>query len=429
MRGFIRVAILATLAAFWPGRASATIQYGPVQISGNVESLNLLNIHDGFDMMPYMQRNTFRLQWEQSVAEGGKWFGGETKIPGIDRVNFFAYYRFVYDSIYDLAPGGFMRTQDGGFGGSFSDIDRGTRNDIAFENVLREVYVDVDTGPVSWRLGRQQIVWGNALNFRALDTNNPLDLSWHMQQEAGLLGRSGFSELRIPAWGVKALWSIGSIGPLSNTYLEVYDFPFGVQPAKVRFRPHPFGLPVRSPFRGGLIIDAGEQLGLPVALPLQACFDTTGNTAPNASANPDFSETSETGFCDTPGLQRSRLRQGIYDDDDPTEAHQFGSRLGMQTDFGLGIALQYVYKRSSGADMPGATIAKAQVGAVNGNQLGFVSLDAIDRPGTLAHTTYDEARRLNSTALGYIRIPLEFYFPYVHIPGVALDYYDEITQT
>src|SRR6185503_485739 len=145
--------------------------------------------------------------------------GGETHIPGIERINFFAYYRFVYDSIYDLEPGGFLHTQDGGFGGSFADIPGRDRSAIAFENVLREVYVDADTGPVSWRIGRQQIVWGNALNFRALDTNNPLDLSWHLQQEAGLLGKSGFSELRIPAWGVKGLWSLGSIGPLSNTFL------------------------------------------------------------------------------------------------------------------------------------------------------------------------------------------------------------------
>jgi len=422
-RRSLPLALIAAWIALLAGSARATIQYGGLTIAGNLEALNLVNVHDSFDLAPIMQRNTFRLQVENELVESGKLFGTGASIPIIDRVGLFAYYRFVYDSIYDIAPGGALRTQDGGFGGKISDIDGGTRDDVAFENVLREVYADIDAGPVSFRIGRQQIVWGNAVNFRALDTNNPLDLSWHLQQEAGLLGRSGFSELRIPAWGVKMLWSIGTIGPFSNTYLEVYDYPWGVQPAKIRFRPHPFGLPVRNPFRGGLVIDPAETFGLP----FQACFDTTGNSAPNATANADFSEASETGFCDSRGLQKSRLRQGIYDRNDPKDVNQFGFRLGTQTSFGVGVALSYVYKRSSGADIPAATLAKIQLGAVNGNQLGFVQPDLL--LGQSFHTTYDEASRQLHNAVGYVRIPLEFYYPYIHIPGVALDYYDEITQT
>jgi hypothetical protein len=420
-RGAVLSSVIALLSA---SLASGTIRYGDIQIAGNLESLNLVNVHDGFDLAPIMQRNTFRIQYEHDLVENGRALDGAFELPFVDRLSFFAYYRFVYDSIYDIAPGGALRTQDGGFGGKISDVNGSVRDDVAFENVIREIYADVDFGNLSLRIGRQQIVWGNAVNFRALDTNNPLDLSWHLQQEAGLLGRAGFSELRIPAWGVKALWSFDSVGPLSNNYLEVYDFPFGVQPAKVRFRPHPYGLPLRDPFRGGLVVDPAETFGLP----FQACFDTTGNTQPNAAANPDFGDTAETGFCDSAGLPRSRLRQGLWDDDDPTEAHQFGARYGTQLPFGLGVALSYVYKRSSGADIPGATVAKVQLGAVNGNQLGFVSPDLTDR-GVPFHTTYDEAARRNSTVLGYVRIPIEFYYPYIHVPGVALDYYDELTQT
>src|SRR3989442_1564125 len=77
--------------------------------------------------------------------------------------------------------------------------------------------------PVSFRIGRQQMNWGEADSFRALDSVNPIDLSWHLQQEAGLIGKVGFDELRVPLWAVKMLVDIGQVGPLSNMFLEAYD--------------------------------------------------------------------------------------------------------------------------------------------------------------------------------------------------------------
>ena len=65
--------------------------------------------------------------------------------------------------------------------------------------MLREVFVDLELSklPVSFRIGRQQIVWGNTVAIRAVDSINALDLTWHFSQEAGILGKVGFSELRI----------------------------------------------------------------------------------------------------------------------------------------------------------------------------------------------------------------------------------------
>ena len=102
------------------------------------------------------------------------------------------------------------------------------------ENVLREVFLDLELSalPVSFRIGRQQIVWGNTVNFRALDNTNSLDLSWHMQQEAGILGRVGFSELRIPTFAVKMLVKLPSVGPFADSYLEAYDIPFEFEPTE-----------------------------------------------------------------------------------------------------------------------------------------------------------------------------------------------------
>ena len=88
--------------------------YGDVQISGNVSTQNLFRIQGGsqtftaFD--PVQERNTFRLQYEHELVKRGALLNGAATLPFVEKVDLFAYYRFVYDSIYDIAPGGFLRT-------------------------------------------------------------------------------------------------------------------------------------------------------------------------------------------------------------------------------------------------------------------------------------------------------------------------------
>ncbi len=430
--GWAPLILQAALAvAAMASRTEATIRAGDIQISGNVQTQNLFRIQDGTDTFnafdPIQQRNTFRLQYEHQIVkpEGG-FLGSGLAIPLIESADFFAYYRFVYDSIYDIAPGSTIHTQDGSPGGSISDFADAARGEVAFENTLREVFLDLQTtGPVSFRIGRQQIVWGEALNFRALDSANALDLTWHLQQEAGLFGKVGFDELRIPAWTIKMLVNLGSFGPFSNAFFEAYDIPFDFQPAEIRFNPAPFSVPIRDPFRGGLVIDLGEadgRGGLPAGNPLlrfQPCFDTTGNSAPNAAAAPDFGETATTGFCNSAGRQESRIRQGIYDRRDPADVNQFGARFGASGPFGVNFTLNYLYRRHLGADIPSATIAKAQVGAVNANPLDFLQV--------APHATTDRITGETSAVTGFFRVPIEFYYPYVHVLGVSANYFEELT--
>src|ERR1051326_3070547 len=255
-----RSAALLIAALLWAAEAGATFRYGDIQISGNVQTQNLFRIQDGTNTFnsfnDVQQRNTFRLQYEHVLMKNGDLLNGVANLkPVFKSKNFFAYYRLVYDSIYDIAPGPFIRSQDGSRSGKISDFSNGERRDMALENVLREVFVDLDLSalPVSFRIGRQQIVWGEAISFRALDSANALDITWHAQQEAGLFGKVGFDELRIPAWTVKMIYNVGEVIPyLSNTYVEAYDIPFEFTPAKVRFEPAPWSVPVRLPFRGGL---------------------------------------------------------------------------------------------------------------------------------------------------------------------------------
>ena len=424
----------ALLAALCSDEARATFRYGPVQVSGNIESQQLFRIDQNRDetfqaFNPIQQRNTFRLQYEHDLIEAGSLLGAIDVSSIAKKASFFAYYRFVYDSIYDIAPGPFLKGGDGSKGGSFErSFDGGERHALAFENVLREVFLDLELSklPVSFRIGRQQIVWGNTVAIRAVDTVNALDLTWHFSQEAGILGKVGFSELRIPAWAIKMLVRLPSVGPFSENFVEVFDIPFEFRPTKVSFVPAPWGLPFRLPFRAGQIRQVQGQN-------LQLCFDPTGNSAPNdADGNPltpdeiDFSDAPETGLCPTEGLRVTDRRRGNYDPHDPRDVNQFGVRYsGTYSPIALGFGLSYKYQRHI-FDTNGGTIAKAFNSLVASNALGYLQPSLLEL-GTPTHSTTDPVTGETKTALGFVRVPMEFYYPYVSIFGLTMDYFEEFT--
>lgn len=81
---------------------------------------------------------------------------------------------------------------------------------------LREFYLDVHPVQLwSLRIGRQQVAWGEAGQYRLLDCVNPLDSTWHF----GAL--ESFDDQRIPLWMVRSL--VG-LSPLFGT-LEVVWVP------------------------------------------------------------------------------------------------------------------------------------------------------------------------------------------------------------
>src|ERR1051326_1370143 len=139
--------LTSVLSLATPPESVATIRYGPVQLSGNIESQQLVRIDestsqtfDAFNLV--QQRNVFRFQYEHELVKDHMLFGTLTA-PGIKNAGFFAYYRFVYDSVYDIAPGPFLRANDGSKGGGFHTFSNAERHALAFENVLREVFVDL----------------------------------------------------------------------------------------------------------------------------------------------------------------------------------------------------------------------------------------------------------------------------------------------
>ena len=444
MMGFDRVrplglGVAVTVAfALCASTARATFRWGDVQISGNIEEQTLIRTPEIDTWNPVQERNTLRLQYEHQLVQGGKAFHSFS-LPGISSANFFAYYRGVFDSIYYIQPGGRLEASDGSTGGTLRDLNH-DKSAIAFEDVLREIFLDLKLSvlPVSFRIGRQQMNWGEADSFRALDSVNPIDLSWHLQQEAGLIGKVGFDELRVPLWAVKMLVDIGQIGPLSNMFLEAYDDPFDFQQSKLRFLPAPWGVSVRNPFRGGLVLDAGAQAGLPPnTLLVQPCFDRTGSTQSNGAlplldaSNVDFSNANKTGFCDSRGLQRSSLRQGLFDRHDPADVNQFGARVSASTEFGMSFSLDYLHRRHY-FDIPTAGSAKVRQGLLLSTPTNFLYVNPLAAnlgPTGTVHTTFDPITKKSTPVLGYIRIPIEFYMPYVEVIGASANYADDYTGT
>lgn len=66
---------------------------------------------------------------------------------------------------------------------------------------IRELYVDVESLDIQWRLGKQQVVWGQADGIKVLDQVNPQDYREFILDD--------FDDSRIPTWMVNAEKPIG----------------------------------------------------------------------------------------------------------------------------------------------------------------------------------------------------------------------------
>ena len=294
--------------------ASALPAFGPLQVTGNVQSQTLIRDPD-IDKFQFIQnRNTLRVRLDYEWLKNGK-LADRVNLPWVRSSHLFLLYRGVYDSVYDFAPGDNLHDIlgqplnlkcDAQHPCSLADLSGRRRNQLKFpENELREAYVDVDLRdvPVSFRLGRQQVVWGETDQFRMLDRANPLDLTWHQLYES-------WDDLRIPLWMIKGLWRIGQVGPLSDAFMETYWDLGDWVPAHQGFMPDfPWGISSKSPL-----------IGL-VPSPL---FRTL--------------------------LNDTRLfKQGDYSRD-PGANSQVGVRLSAVTPRGIQFTLNYFYQRWAGDD-------------------------------------------------------------------------------
>jgi hypothetical protein len=113
-----------------------------------------------------------------------------------DDIDYFVTYRGEYDGVWDYGPDVFSERHVRNSAG-----DRlNTRQRLRHRHRLFEAYVNYTKGPVFFRIGRQNLSWGETDVFRLLDQINPLDASF-----GGFLVRVKDHSLR-STW--KAMWRL-----------------------------------------------------------------------------------------------------------------------------------------------------------------------------------------------------------------------------
>jgi hypothetical protein len=391
-----RAAALAVLlVGFSALPARATQKFGPIQISGNLQSQNLIR-HPDRDTFEFIQnRNVARIRFDYDWLQAGKFYG-RYDIPFIESSHLFVLWRGVYDSVYDTTPG-FLEERDvhgtAYEGRNFTEfatqvrglrmnqlelqgLGREAREAFKFENTLREAYVDLKFRglPLTVRAGRQQIVWGETDNFRMLDRANPLDLTWHFQQEIPAPA-FGWDEIRRPLWMFKFLYDLGTVWKLSQSFLEWYWNPGDWYPAKQAFLPRPWGLrfydPLRNPVDGAFV--RGQ------------CENAPGNRCTRLMNGTEL------------------FQQGDYNRS-PFENSQVGVRYHGITPQGLEFTLNYFYQRWAGDDGTNYAPLRALIKNDRNDEIAF------------------GARGLLSRGI----FPAEAIAPYIHTIGASANYSDEI---
>jgi hypothetical protein len=399
-RAPLLLAAALVLASRWAG---ATQKFGPLQLSGNLQSQNLVRHPDASTYEFIQNRNTVHLKLEYAWLQSGKFYG-KYDIPFLETSNLFVLYRGVYDSIYDTTPG-FIEKEDAhgrSYGGlslfeyakrvgqasalRLDSLSREARDALKFDNQLREAYADVKLRgiPLTIRAGRQQIVWGESDNFRMLDRVNALDLTWHLVQEIPPPA-FGWDEIRRPYWMFKFLYDLGDVWKLSQSFLEWYWNPGDWRPAKIDFLPRPWSVRLLDPLTNPI---DGAFLG-------------------GVCANSPVVRKDGTHVC-TQLMNGTKLfDQGDYARN-PLENSQVGVRYHGIAPFGLEFTLNYLYQRWAGDD-------------------GTDSAPIRGVPKTF-NRRVDAARFDELVTKGIF--PAEYFTPYVHTAGVSANYSDEaFTQT
>jgi hypothetical protein len=355
--------------------AGATQKFGPIELSGNLQSQNIVRHPDVDEYHFVQQRNTFRARVDWDLLQHGKLID-RFDLSFIQSAKLLLIYRGVYDSIYDYTPQ--LRERD--FRGrkpgpavprDLGDLSRSKLDALKFQNDLREAYVDLKLAdaPLSFRLGKQQIIWGEADDFRMLDRANPLDTSWHFIEEIPPPS-FGWDDLRIPLWMLKGLWDVGNVGPLSNTFVEAYWNPGDWRPVKVAYLPQPWGLRIENP----LTNKEDGAFFAPFRNP------TTGGPLEKL-------------------MNGTRLfGQGDYSRT-PGDNSQVGVRASGVFPNGLQLSLNYFYQRWAGDDGTPFTPVRG-----------------------IPNTPAGNARTQELLAQG--TLPVEYITPYIHTVGLSANYFE-----
>ncbi len=212
---FVRRLLAGLLIA--PAAGAVVTLTDDIEIEGFVNLQNSLREPRFESAELVMQRNTAQIESKYYFLKESTAFG-RFNTGRLEEATLTLVGRGVYDSVYDVRE-------------SFRDAyenDRHHPGEVEFK--IREAFVDLLLPPFSLRLGRQQVVWGETDNFRALDVINPLDLRWHWTWES-------WEDIRIPLWMARGVYDIGKLGPFDESFVEAVWIPWDVQQNEISTDP------------------------------------------------------------------------------------------------------------------------------------------------------------------------------------------------
>ncbi|MEA2626626.1 MAG: hypothetical protein QOD06_2671, partial [Candidatus Binatota bacterium] len=450
-------AVAALIAA--AGRADAVLQYDRFQIEGEVTMQSTFQ-HDSLADFEYVQqRQQLQLGLVSHLVKE------EDQQPFLRKSDVSLLWRGRYDAIFDLRDRYRRREYD--------------RNDFRFPEGShpRELYVDLEFNqpllrPFSLRVGRQQVVWGEADFFRSLDVVNPLRID-----QMGLVG-DDLDKYREPLWIAKMLVHFGSVPWISQFDVEALYSPDGrpltnklilgngwrINEAgygcELRDPPQPIDCerPHKLPFRRvrqpweiervgpdyGFPPDQGD-INLDAAIPALPVL--------GASDRADFIYLGHQRYGD-----KVNLAGNGYREIDPARRSMAGIRFMGQTFAGIYFTLNYIWKR---AEIPAPGIGWAKLfdpatgdgspnlrgdkaaeavanftspdadgdGVPDGNEAAFQrclrdseTMLIIGPVASGSRTAY--GYRFPNESVGQACVPIPLHYPHTHIVGGTLTYND-----
>lgn len=182
-------------------------------------------------------RNFLTLEWRHNLNRLSREMPVTSlaaQFLNLDALDYYLNMRFEYDAVWKYGSKAADRLRSGGDNHNDKYFGRvseeypgqwGFYKDFGFESSRRrvkealyqlrlfEAYVNITKGPLFIRIGRQNLSWGEADAFRLLDQINPLDNNF-----GGFT--TALDERRIPLDMIRAQWSFGTLGPVSDVTLE-----------------------------------------------------------------------------------------------------------------------------------------------------------------------------------------------------------------
>jgi len=154
---------------------------------------------------------------------------------------------------------------------SYSPVGQ-DRGDLEKDFELREGYIDlrkrnfpVQGHELFFRIGKQQVVWGESDFFRLADVINPIDFGRRSFLEP-------FEDTRIPLWIAQATYKFGTVGPIEDLAIEA-DWIFDeFEPAGLGQRGQPYANVFSNAFSAFSLLNEiygpNSIIGLPTTEPV-----------------------------------------------------------------------------------------------------------------------------------------------------------------